>query len=1582
MQRRLVCTSRAIALLKLALLALVVIDLAHLTYEYRLKAYVFSFLASKFTVPSVTGSPHVCENNSWWFKPDRPGPEPWQRILKEEQEFPLAYTIMAFERPDQVWRLLRSIYRPQNYYCIHFDKKSPELYKKWLHRKISVCIPPEVSKNVFFISSISVYHSYMSVLEADLACMRALWQLPKKESESKTPPWKYLINLTGQEFPLKNNLELVRILNVLNNANLIQQERFFYVRRAWRDPPHGLQLHKGAVHIVVTWDFVNFLFTDQRVKDLLDYLPEVGIPDEALFSTVNHNAILNAPGNFPYGDEVYRNGGFYVNRWKHFFPEECSGVWRHAVCIFDLYGMRPLFTPDSPYLFVNKFVMHINAPVLDVTERWFYNWQEWYYRHVDQNVTNLDFFRNLPQLAPRYKAAERSPPIPVKQGNLASIIGFIRKTNVPIFFYVNFKNAAKLTFHVGTQILHKHRCCIGFKRLLPLTERVAGFSVSLHLWQYDDVKPTMVACGASCLLPLILITSSLAERAFVPQIGEYEELNYPALRPPPRRSKRSMDQPSSSFFFHAFGQNFSLVIYRDEGVLSPRAVVVAGGQTRPLSGDNNLAYPVRGFLKSHPTSLVYGSVVNGVFRGTIVLNANSLGLFLEDPLTAKDVYFVEPAGNFLPDPDFHSVIYRANRTSGDDALVRRKRSFDIDRGDDALEPAFCGHSNPEIVRRLRELSQPALGPIKRFVRSVDGIRGQRRDQTATPVYARLPSHSGSRLAGRPISTSVPESSPDALRAGGTSSLSAVRPAARSYDAGPTSRVCNLYLQSDTFLWDHVIKLPHIRFNRDLAIKEITSIFTQHVQGAQAIYQYTNFKDSSGRYFYRGVGFRVDRVLINITEEDCHPPPRNYTLADRQSSPSSVDDGQRSSPPPPPSALPRLEQPRASSPPLPRLARGSYSHENPFCSENVDVTNFLNLNSYINHDDFCLAYVFTYRDFTGGTLGLAWVAELGGSGGVCEKHRLMREGSHTVKKSLNTGVVTLLNYGTRVSMKISQLTFAHEMGHNLGAKHDDDFKEETPACLPSVDDPKGNYIMFASATGGDKENNNKFSVCSVNSIARLLHQVLKGESNCFFTSNGSFCGNRLTEEGEQCDCGFTREDCDDVCCYPKDSREPCKLKTFANVGNTTVKVRCSPTAGECCTSGCQYRDSKHLCRSAGECHKASYCSGNSAQCPPPVNIPDGTPCMNHTRICKLGECLGSVCERIPGWQECSLSRGEDITPEMMCYVACRNIHNDTPCISTIQLETDESLRKAYPRLAAELLQQPGGRAVRLQPGTPCDNYRGYCDVFFVCRSVEVEGPLARLHKLLFSPQMLSKVKTWITVHWWAMLLISFASVASMIIFMRLCSYSTPSSRAYHYHQQQLRGPLPMLHSPPSSLTPRPVEAAASRRQPQGMPREHFVPPFRLKRRRTIDPVNGVERHVSELIPASSVPVPYHRIRGDGVGSSGGRSRPHPKKDQTKARPVSVVVYPQPALPSHVRDLPIHQQQQSTVSVAPLGHGSRSAERKRPLSFVVVGTVEATGRSGDNPSRSTDDENLLLLLPPDSGSPPPVYSPRRNIDQTNE
>ena len=47
--------------------------------------------------------------------------------------------------------------------------------------------------------------------------------------------------------------------------------------------------------------------------------------------------------------------------------------------------------------------------------------------------------------------------------------------------------------------------------------------------------------------------------------------------------------------------------------------------------------------------------------------------------------------------------------------------------------------------------------------------------------------------------------------------------------------------------------------------------------------------------------------------------------------------------------------------------------------------FLELFSEDNFDAYCLAYMFTYRDFEGGTLGLAWTGDLTNAGGVCERN---------------------------------------------------------------------------------------------------------------------------------------------------------------------------------------------------------------------------------------------------------------------------------------------------------------------------------------------------------------------------------------------------------------------------------------------------------------------------------------------------------------------------------------------------------------------------------------------------------------------
>lgn len=58
--------------------------------------------------------------------------------------------------------------------------------------------------------------------------------------------------------------------------------------------------------------------------------------------------------------------------------------------------------------------------------------------------------------------------------------------------------------------------------------------------------------------------------------------------------------------------------------------------------------------------------------------------------------------------------------------------------------------------------------------------------------------------------------------------------------------------------------------------------------------------------------------------------------------------------------------------------------------------------------------------------------LGAAGGVCERHKDYPEGGGRVSKSLNTGIVTVINYGKAVPARVSQLTFAHEIGHNFGS----------------------------------------------------------------------------------------------------------------------------------------------------------------------------------------------------------------------------------------------------------------------------------------------------------------------------------------------------------------------------------------------------------------------------------------------------------------------------------------------------------------------------------------------------------------------
>lgn len=48
------------------------------------------------------------------------------------------------------------------------------------------------------------------------------------------------------------------------------------------------------------------------------------------------------------------------------------------------------------------------------------------------------------------------------------------------------------------------------------------------------------------------------------------------------------------------------------------------------------------------------------------------------------------------------------------------------------------------------------------------------------------------------------------------------------------------------------------------------------------------------------------------------------------------------------------------------------------------------------------------------------------------------------------------------------------------------------------------------------------------------------------------------------------------------------------------------------------------------------------------------------------------------------------------------------------------------------------------GAPCNNFKGFCDVFQICRDVDADGPLARLKDFLLNTQTLNDVVNWMTV----------------------------------------------------------------------------------------------------------------------------------------------------------------------------------------------------------------------------------------------
>ncbi|NLS07206.1 beta-1,6-N-acetylglucosaminyltransferase [Rhizobium sp. P32RR-XVIII] len=299
----------------------------------------------------------------------------------------IGYLILVHRYPDQFKRLFRAIYNDQNHYVVHVDKNSGTD----LESEIRDFLLPYA--NAEMIRSEKAIWGGYSLVDTELRGMERLLEMGE---------WSHFINLSGQDFPLKPQKQIMAYLDANLDREFIKVldqdqhrpdtmhrvseyviELDQSIQRTARSRPFLADAtpYIGNQWMIVTRAFCEFVCRDPSVDRFKAFYENTLIADEGFFQTVMMNCVIESEIT---GDDL---------RMIDWVADGDIKLRPRTYQRADAVDLKA-----STNLFARKFDQTVDGEILLVLEQ----------HLAKQAVTNVDTSRAAPAIAPLPFAVERT----------------------------------------------------------------------------------------------------------------------------------------------------------------------------------------------------------------------------------------------------------------------------------------------------------------------------------------------------------------------------------------------------------------------------------------------------------------------------------------------------------------------------------------------------------------------------------------------------------------------------------------------------------------------------------------------------------------------------------------------------------------------------------------------------------------------------------------------------------------------------------------------------------------------------------------------------------------------------------------------------------------------------------------------------------------------------------------------------------------------------------------------------------------------------------------------------------------------